>query len=193
MKNRYVLLLDLPLVAAATICAFVLRFGWTFATTRPEYPFVLVAGLLAKPVIFRLFGLYNRYWRYASVFDLLLIAVAVTTSSLVMGAIVAAGVTAGVIEQFSRAVWVIDWLLTFLAVAGLRLSIRLVAEAAPRRAGLAALRRVLVVGAGEAGMLIVREMRKNTHLGLEPVGYVDDDVSKHGKRILGLPVAGSLG
>ena len=192
MKNRYVLLLDFPLIAAAAVGAFILRFEWTFEVTRPEYRWFLIAALLVKPIVFGLFGLYNRYWKYASIFDLLLIGVGVSVSSLVLALAVGIGVFTGAIEQFSRAVLVNDWLLTFLAVAGMRLSVRLLAEATRRRNAGPTERRVLVAGAGEAGVLIVREMRKNLNLGLVPVGFIDDDAAKHGHRILGIPVAGPL-
>ena len=193
MRNRFVFLLDPPLVAAAALGAFVLRFEWTFAVFRPEYLPFLIAAVVVKPMIFAAFGLYTRYWRYASVLDMVLIAAGVTASSLALAALVAVLVMTGVIQEFSRAVLVIDWLLTLLAVGGMRLSVRLVGEAAqgatraPRE-----MRRVLVAGAGDAGVMVVREMRRNPHLGLTPVAFVDDDPSKHGKRILGVPVVSAL-
>ena len=63
MRNRYILLGDLPLIAIAAFGAFALRFDWVFGNYRPEFlPFLLVS-LVVKPVIFYTFGMYARYWR----------------------------------------------------------------------------------------------------------------------------------
>jgi FlaA1/EpsC-like NDP-sugar epimerase len=193
MRNRFVLLLDLPLIAAAALFAFVLRFEWTFAASRHEYLLFLIGAVLLKPPVFLAFGLYRRYWRYTSVADLPLIAAGVTGASLAMGAFVIVAVTTGLMQEFSRTVLVTDWLLTFLAVSGFRLSIRLVFEATHGSGGPQHdIRRVLVVGAGDAGVMVVREMRRNPSLGLVPVAFVDDDPGKRGKRIHSLPVVGPL-
>jgi len=193
MRNRFVLLLDLPLIAAAALFAFVLRFEWTFAASRHEYLLFVIGAVVFKPLVFLAFGLYRRYWRYTSVAELPVIAAGVTCASLAMGAFVIVSVTTGLMQEFSRAVLVTDWLLTFLAVSGLRLSIRLVSEANSGAHGpVRDIRRAVVVGAGDAGVMVVREMRRNPDLGLVPVVFVDDDAGKRGKRILALPVVGPL-
>ncbi len=60
MRNRYVLLADLPLVAIAAFGAFALRFDWLFPHYRSEFPYFVAAGLLVKPSVFFVFGLYGR-------------------------------------------------------------------------------------------------------------------------------------
>ena len=91
MRSRGVLLLDLPLLVAA-LGAFLLRFDWIGAA-RPAFLPLLSAALLVKPVIFLAMGLYARYWSYATVSDLLVVAGGVTTASLVPG--LAVSVAAG--------------------------------------------------------------------------------------------------
>ena len=66
MRNRYILLADLPLIAIAAFGAFALRFDWLFLSYRPEFPGYLAAALLLKPVVFLPFGMYQRYWRYGT-------------------------------------------------------------------------------------------------------------------------------
>jgi FlaA1/EpsC-like NDP-sugar epimerase len=195
MRNRYVLLGDLPLIAVAAFGAFALRFDWMFANYRPEFlPFLAVA-LLIKPVVFYVFGMYTRYWRYATASDLLAVTLAVFASSVVMAAYVGLGRALNLAGDFSRPVLLIDWLLTLGLVGGLRMSVRVVGEAheKSRRSGSARTgKRVLVIGAGEAGTMVVREMQRNPQLGMTPVGFLDDDRAKKGKRIYGTLVMGDI-
>jgi FlaA1/EpsC-like NDP-sugar epimerase len=89
----------------------------------------------------------------------------------------------------------IDWLLSVLSVGGLRLTIRLLAESGQmnqKADGFGGGLRVVVVGAGDAGALVVREMQRNPQLHLLPVAFVDDDDEKQGQEIHGVSVAGTL-
>ncbi|MBA3884634.1 MAG: polysaccharide biosynthesis protein [Acidobacteria bacterium] len=194
MRNRFLLLCDIPLVAIAAYAAFALRFDWFFPLHRPEFVPFLAAALIVKPAIFLAMGMYSRVWRYASVQDLLAVLLAVSAASLAMTALVAAGMVSRWIVEFSRSVIVIDWLLTLCATGGLRMAVRLAGERRlrPGAARGATLKRALVVGAGDAGTMVVREVRRNPQLGIEPVAYLDDDPSKLGKRIHGLPVIGKV-
>ncbi len=90
----------------------------------------------------------------------------------------------------------IDWLLTLALVGGVRMSVRVVGESRrkARKGGSHHVpgRRVLIVGAGDAGAIVVREMQNNPQLGLDPVGFLDDSPAKQRKRIYGVPVLGPL-
>ena len=197
MRNRYVLLADLPIVALAALGAFVLRFDWFFGRFQHEFVWYLGAALLVKPVVFYAFGLYSRYWRYATVADLVALVLAVSTSSILMALLVGAALLTDTIEQFARSVVLIDWLLTIVAVTGVRASIRIVSESrltssSASRSAQGEPRRILVAGAGAAGAMVVREMQRNPQLGMIPVGFLDDDRAKIGKMIYGLTVLGSI-
>jgi len=110
-----------------------------------------------------------------------------------------------------RSIPLIDGMLTLIAVGGIRFSVRL-AERWPcgiriipqgwpyrahmipqgwRRRGSPSGQRVLIIGAGNAGRMIVREMQANPQLGLEPVGFIDDEPAKQRVKIQGLPVLGN--
>jgi FlaA1/EpsC-like NDP-sugar epimerase len=196
MRNRYVLLFDVIAFALAVCGAFALRFDLYFFRSRPEFvPYVLVAPAI-KALIFYGFGIYRRFWRYASVNDLVALALADSTASVAMAAFVSVGIFRGFIYEFSRSVLIVDWILCLALTAAIRLCIRVVAESQKRSGDGGRSRRrdtekrVLIVGAGDAGMLVAREMQRNAHLGMVPVGFVDDDPVKLGKRIYGLPVIG---
>lgn len=195
MRNRYVLLLDLPLIVIAAFGAFAARFDWQFYQARPEFVPYVLAALVIKPAVFLLLGMYRRYWRYASVQELLLVVVAVTAASGAMALAVLLATILGVVpgDGFSRVVLLNDWILSAVAAGGLRFAVRMLNEPDIRRLGGAEAesgRRILIVGAGDAGTIVAREMRRNPHLGMEPIGFLDDDRAKIGKRISGLPVFG---
>jgi FlaA1/EpsC-like NDP-sugar epimerase len=194
VRNRYILLADLPLIAIAAFGAFALRFNWLFLDSRPEFLGYLAAAVLLKPLVFFPFGMYQRYWRYATALDLVAIVLAVTASAVAMAVFVGVGRATAYLPEFARPVLMIDWLLTLTLAGGLRMSFRVIGDA--HRIGQKPEsfkpRRVLVVGAGEAGMLVVRELRKNRQLGLNAVAFVDDAPGKWKKQILGIPVRGAI-
>ena len=193
MKNRYVLLADLLLIPVAALVAFAARFDWAFLGERPEFVPYVLAALVIKPAVFVALGMYRRYWRYTSIHDLSVVLLAVTFSSMGMALFVA--VSFGRFPLgFSRMVVFNDWLVTLAAVGGLRVAIRVVYDSALRgrtERTNGTQRRVLIIGAGAAGTIVVRELRRNPQLGMEPVGFLDDDKEKIGKYLSGLRVLGS--
>jgi FlaA1/EpsC-like NDP-sugar epimerase len=193
MRNRYVLAADLFLIPLVAFLAFALRFDLRFISKRPEFFPFLAAALLLKPSLFLAFGLYRRFWRYASLNDMLLVVFAVSTASLLLAVAAGVAVVTGYLDGVSRAVVLLDWMLTVMAIAGVRVSVRAVGESWGRSrlsADGRAARRVLIVGAGEAGTIVLREMQRNPQLELEPAGFLDDDPMKKGKRIHGILVMG---
>jgi FlaA1/EpsC-like NDP-sugar epimerase len=194
IRNRHILVVDLILVAVAAFGAFALRFDWLFLQYRPEFTSYLVAALVLKPIVYFPFGMYFRYWRYATSHDLIAICFAVSASAVAMAVFVGVGRASGFLPEFARPVLMIDWLLTLTLAGGVRMSIRVIGDARGTENKPEALqsRRVLIVGAGEAGVLVVRELRRNPQLGLTAVGFLDDAQDKWNKQILGLPVRGPI-
>lgn len=193
MRNRHFFLLDLITLSLIPTLALALRLDrliWSQAG-RALILFTLVALLVKLPTFYKL-RLYSRYWRYAGVNDLALVLVAVVLSTAILTALfVGAHAT---LEPYGLAMYrtvpLIDGLLTGLAIGGFRVGLRGLYHWHTRRSGILGGRRVLVVGAGEAGSMVVREMRANPQLSMEPVAFVDDDPAKIGSRIQGLPVLG---
>jgi FlaA1/EpsC-like NDP-sugar epimerase len=194
VRNRYILLADLPLIAIAAFGAFALRFDLLFLQHRPEFFLYLVAALILKPLVYFPFGMYSRYWRYGTALDLVAIVLAVSASAVAMAVFVGVGRATGHVPEFARPVVMIDWLLTLALAGGLRMSVRIIGDAreTSQKPAAAQAKRVLIVGAGEAGNLVVRELNKNPQLGLIPVAFLDDSTGKWNKRILGIPVRGPL-
>jgi FlaA1/EpsC-like NDP-sugar epimerase len=197
MRNRYFLLLDLPILWVAALLAFVLRFDLRFTAYRDEFLFFVAIASVIKPLVFFAFGIYGRYWRHASIPDVVTLIMAITAASIAILVTLIAALWASVLPMFSRSVVFNDWLLTLMFVGGLRGSVRFLAESQhsitarrPRR-GLAS-KTVLIAGAGEAGVLVMRDLRRNPHLGMVPVGFLDDDPAKVGHLVAGLRVHGRL-
>jgi FlaA1/EpsC-like NDP-sugar epimerase len=194
MRNRYILLADLLAIMLAAWLAFAFRFGWLFTETRPEFSAFLVLAVVVKISAFFAFGIYRRYWRYAGFWDLMTLVLANSAASLVLGLLMGSSRLIGWIPGFSRWVPPLDWVFAIALTVGLRASLRAVAETMARRpyGRPATLRSVLIIGAGDAGAMVAREMQKNPQLGLRPVGFLDDDRIKAGKRIYGLNVLGDI-
>jgi FlaA1/EpsC-like NDP-sugar epimerase len=196
IRNRFLLLADLVLIVTSVVASFALRLdiGPAFVSYLPQAWLMIVIALLVKPTVFYILGMYRRYWAYASVREIQVIAVAVTTASIFVALFVILLIPL-MGRSVPRLVPAIDWLLSLFMIGGLRFSVRLIAELTQRNGREArpgGVRRVVVVGAGDAGTLMVREMQRNPQLHLRPVAFVDDDQEKLKKDIYGVRVAGRL-
>jgi FlaA1/EpsC-like NDP-sugar epimerase len=183
---------DAVLVALAYFLAFQLRFldqphGWPH---RYEVLFAQSVGFVVagKLVVFAAFGLYQKWWRYVSGRDFMLILRAGAVASALLVVIFA--VAKPFAHQLPRSVEVTDFILTLILVAGARLAVRLIVER-PTRGSRLPKHEVLVIGAGSGGQMVVRELQLNPALGATAIGFVDDDARKRGMRMLGLKVLGS--
>lgn len=194
LRNRHFLFLDIVLTLFSVAFAFSLRFDTlnAFDYFAQSWFFPPLLLIFRAPLLF-LFGVYRRLWRYASVNEFLSLGQAIGLSSTLTGVVIVLLVVpiAGV-SGFPRSIILLEALLALVMIGGLRFTLRL--SPTVRRQSFfvsrATKQRVLVFGAGDAGSLIVREMIANPALGLEPVGFIDDDSTKQGMRIHNLPVLG---
>src|SRR4051794_28786895 len=185
------LVFDAVLIVAAWRLTFFLRFDQaTPVFYRHLLDWQVVALVVAiKLSIFVLFGFYNRWWRYVSTRDMWGAARGVTVASAATYLVLYAFPPAST-SRLPRGVAALDFLLLLALVAGTRLLARTLIERPP--AGLVARgKEVLIVGAGDAGQLLVREMQRNRQLHYTPIGFVDDDPRKRGDRIHGVRVLGT--
>lgn len=193
-RNRYIFAIDLILIAFSVLLSFMLRLEarQTFEDYGLTLLIMLGISLVVKPVVYRQFGLYQRFWVYASVRELVTITMAVTTASLVVGGLMFLLYFLGAFVFFARSTPVIDWLVSLAFVGGVRFLPRFLSEEMFTRRSIAAEGQVLVVGAGDAGALVVRELHRNPQLKLTPNAFLDDDPEKQDVRIHGVPVIGTL-
>jgi UDP-GlcNAc:undecaprenyl-phosphate GlcNAc-1-phosphate transferase len=178
--------LDVVLIVIAYVSAHLLRFeGYLGSSLSAMIAQTLPIMLAAKMVSLAAFGVYRGSWRYVGMVDLVRLGQGVSVGS-VMG--VAALFVWMHLTGMSRAALLIDWLLTLLLLSTGRLSLRLVREylAAQGETG----RRALIVGTGETEAVLLDVLRAHRAPLYRPVGFVDDDPSRLGLLIQGVPVVG---
>lgn len=198
IRNRYVLIADVVLVLVSVLGSYVLRLelGPAFYFYLPSAYWMAVVSLLVKPLVYYEFGLYRRMWIYASIQELKLIVAAVTTSSIIVSLIMISLFSLRVFTGLPRSALIIDWLMSMALVGGLRFTLRLLAETRILAPQLNQIRgkqqQILIIGAGDAGALVVRELQKNPQLNMIPIGFLDDNLSKQRQEIYGVSVVGLL-
>jgi FlaA1/EpsC-like NDP-sugar epimerase len=185
---------DGVLVAVAWLLAFQLRFD-SFEKIPPFYEklvnwqtVLLVVAI--KLAVFTTFGFYNRWWRYVSTRDMWGAARGVTVACLAASLVVYFFPPSDT-ARLPRGVAILDWLLLLGLVAGSRLLARTIFERPGAASLVARGKEVIVVGAGDAAQLVIREMQKSRALGYTPIGVVDDDPRKKNLRLHGVRVLGT--
>ena len=186
-SRRFIsVLLHAGLIVLANLAAFWLRFDgdipadyWHVAATT--LPFVVIVRM----ALFVPFRLFEGLWKYTSLWDLRNIILGVSTSTV---ALYAVEKLVAPYPGYPRLIYIIDALLLVLLLSGVRMSRRLHREFTRAGEG----RKILIYGAGDAGEMVVRDMRHSPIHG-QAVGFVDDDRRKNGARIHGIRVLGGSG
>jgi len=195
LRNRHFFIIDLLMLSLTPILALALRINLPF---KHEYTVALlyltIISLIIKIAIFYSFKLYSRYWRYASIDELVAIGTSVFISTILITGIffILHEIEVFVAIGFPRSVTLIDGLLTLIFVGGVRFGPRLEEYAKTRGFQNQKSKRVIIVGAGDAGEVVVREMLSSKYVSMEPVGFVDDSHTKIGMVIHGVPVLGPI-
>ena len=186
------LLADAVLIAAAWRLTFFLRFDQTLPVYYRDLlswrVFAVVIGI--KLAVFVVSGFYTRWWRYVSTRDMWVAVRGVTLASALTYLVLYAFPPEHT-SRLPRGVAALDLLLLLAFVTGTRLLARSIIER-PKTGDLVAHgKEVLIVGAGDAGQLLIREMQRNRQLHYTPIGLIDDDPRKRGTRIHGVRVLGT--
>jgi len=192
-----ILLADVALFLCAHVLAYLVRFEGAITPGSWHRIWTVVPWLVAgKLVVFYWFGLYQGMWRYSGIVDMI---AAFKAAVLVAALAISAVLMMNRFQGFSRSVFVLDGVFTFLFACGLRFSVRLLHQKyslgeRQKQCGLpaSAKKRILILGAGDAGEKVAREVLDNQALPYQIVGFLDDDPKKIGKRIHGLPVLGAI-
>lgn len=198
IRNRYIFIIDMVMIVVCLAASYLLRFEFNLTLASMYLSsalWMLGLCLVIKPFIYIRFGLYRHLWAYASIDEMRLIALAVAAASGSVTLIMLLLNWLKVFTGFPRSVPIIDFVLSLLAVGGIRFAIRLYAShknAKATRAAQKYMRRVLIVGAGEAGVMVCKEMLKNPQLRLRPIGFLDDDQNKINQEVNGVRVLGLI-
>jgi FlaA1/EpsC-like NDP-sugar epimerase len=199
IQSRYLLIGDIILSLISVFASYLIRLELIAIFPTYQVSMLWMLGIVAiiKPLIYYLFGIYRRLWRYASIRELVLILGAVTTASVIVSVAMLGLFNTNVFIGFPRSTLIIDWLLSMAFIGGSRFFFRWMAESSSTASQTSMLypfnsKSVVVVGAGDAGAMVVREMQKNPQLNMKPIGFLDDDPAKQDSKIHGLPVLAPL-
>ena len=185
-RKLLILISQICLLAISYYGSFLLRFDF-HPEAAYQGPFVRTLPLVVAVELLFLyaFGLLRGWWRYAGMSDAQDICEALFSSAVFLYVFIELVLK---VDGYPRSMLAINLALTVLFVGGTRFVVRAYTEGAQRGADEI---NTLIVGAGRAGSTIAHELKRNSQLNLKPVGFVDDDPSKHGIRIHGLTVLGS--
>src|SRR6185312_9409555 len=181
----FIALFQAFLISFSLVLAWLLRFDFSLPHRRVLLVALPVLILIRLAAIAR-FGLLHGWWKYTGLSDALDISKAVLLGS---GAFILAMHYGLGLKGFPRSVYMLEPLLTATFLVGVRIFSRILAESV--RLDRASSKKVLLIGAGIAAQTAVREM-KRLNCGYAALGYVDDDRSKHGLKIHGVQVVGSV-
>ncbi|WP_158542560.1 polysaccharide biosynthesis protein [Lujinxingia litoralis] len=176
--------------ALAYLLAFLIRFDYAIP---PQYQAAMWAGLLpllaTKTLVLGVMRMFQGWWKYVSLYDVLALARALALASATYLALNVLVLTPA---DFPRSIYLLDFALSLLLLGGARGSLRLIRERLATWGDDRPAVPVLIAGAGDTGETLVREIAKNRQIVYRPVGFIDDDPYKHGLRMHGVPVLGPI-
>jgi FlaA1/EpsC-like NDP-sugar epimerase len=186
-RNLSLLIIDAVLVNLAIYSALLLRFD---AHIPQNYinAYLGLAPLITIIALLYLYGfkLYARLWEYASINELLAIFSAISFTMITVVTLILTFSLPGL----PRSIYLLSWLLMNVYIGVSRISWRIMRtyylNGKPHQT-----RRALIVGAGDAGAILAREIRSNTQVNLKVIGFIDDDPSKQRMMLGGIPVLGN--
>lgn len=196
LRNRDFIILDAIVFLITPVLALELRLDKPFVLDLYGFDLIIVTMLFlaVKLSVLYKFGSYKRCWRYASIDEL-------TQITVVMAAAV---VLQTLLFYYSLHYWLgspeshlprslplLDGMLSLILIGGLRFSIRAVERVSQQPKKFYRSERLLIVGAGSAGVALVQEMQQSPWLGFHPVAFIDDNPEKLNLRIRRLPVVGN--
>ena len=187
-KQILLIILDLGMVAFAYYLSYRLRFeSHQFQFYFQVFLDSLPAVIACKVAAFFLIGIYRAMWGYMSTSDVFTYIKASTLATLLSVVVVTFVFR---FQNFSKGIFLIDWLLTTGYLLGSRGSFKLFLDSMKRKSLTG--KRVIIYGAGRGGELLLREILNNKDLSLSPVGFIDDDSNKKGKKLQGYPILGGF-
>lgn len=185
--------LDISLINLSVLLAYLMRFVKSLPTGYIEFYIINMAVwvTITKLIVFYVMGLYRPIWKYAGLDDIITVFIAVCAANgIIIVAIYLLGLT-----QVPRSIYLIATLLDFIFILGSRFSKRILNRFINKDISFYhqnKTKKVMIVGAGEAGGLLIQELRNYPKRGLLPVCIVDDNPIKKGRRVNGVPIVGNI-
>ncbi len=202
IRAKLLVLLDVFLINISIAFAYLLRFDGEFQNIPPEILnnilYIFIVATVVKAVCFALFKLYSSLWRYAGIYEMInIVGAAFVGNVIIMSYIFIDRVLAArdiVLVKITvpASIFIIAFLLDIFLIGGSRFAYRVFRRIVKGEViRLKNSKRVLIIGGGNAGAIIIRELRLHPELNSIPVAIIDEDKYKIGKEINGVPIIGS--
>jgi FlaA1/EpsC-like NDP-sugar epimerase len=193
--NNYYLIIDIIVAILCVIFSYILRLDPSDKTRFiPGLILYAFIAALIIPSIFYLFKIYSICWEYASVISIIMLLCAEVVAAILI-TVIAKSFTIFISYKiiFPRSIPIIFFSLVLILISGPRIMLGLIAYYRdPHKATCTSpVRRVLIMGAGRAGSLMIGEIRRNCQLGISIIGCLDDNPEKLDKMIHGAKVLGN--
>lgn len=191
IRNRHWFICDITVFAMTPLLALGLRLDGNLNLQEDIFQLGIatILFLVVKLIIFWGVGFYRRYWKYASIEEGIYIV------TLMMGVVVIQTTLFNLLEmllgELPQSLPILEGILSCIFVILLRFSVRVVERISHRQKISKNRERVLIIGAGSAGVSLVEDMQRNPQFGAYPVGFIDDDIKKQNIHLRGIPVLGN--
>lgn len=194
-KDKRIIFIDMILILISLYIAMLLRFDFRVPPGYIEFFKVSVIPVMIFTIFFNmLFKLYSNIWKYASIEELLSIIFSMTATNIVFimyGYVITHTLLKYQFFRFPLTVHIIFWLLSVISLGGVRFFFRIIegsniGEKAVRRK-----KNLLIIGAGDAAAILIKEIKNKAGLNYKIVGLIDDNEKKIGKTIHGIKILGN--
>ncbi|MFD3156161.1 polysaccharide biosynthesis protein [Haloimpatiens sp. FM7330] len=193
-KDKKFILYDIVLIIVSLYLALLLRLDFSISKEYMDFFLFSIIPVVIITLFFNnVFKLYNKVWKYASVEELISIVYSITLSNVVImlyNYFVTYKIYESAYYRFPFTVHIIFWLLSVVALGGVRFIYRVFEDSKKITTSGEHEKNVLIIGAGDAGVLLLKEIKKHNEFKYKVTGFIDDDTDKHGKVINGIKVLG---
>ena len=199
-RRQMIMIVHLAVFTLSLMMAFLLVYNMQFQREWffGQYPRLLIFFIIIKLIVFGYFRQFQGWWRFVSISDLLAIVKASLVSTLVLVILWFSILTIEPVRlrlqeltTVSQAIFILDMFATIVLLGGMRMAVRLYHEEFLTEEG-GKLKRFLIVGAGNAGEALLRELHRMQVEQYDVIGFIDDDPAKQGMEIHGIPVLGRV-
>lgn len=195
IKNNYLAVLDIIIVNFTTLFALYLRFDWNIPRIHIEFYYSMIIPMCILIFVTNsIFDLYSSLWRYASVNEMTATVKSVTLFTLgnfIIEFLFLHKTLGYELYRMPFSIMIISWMLNVVIIGGSRFILRIINNMEKIEGNVKSEKKnILVIGAGDAGNLLIKELKKHSEVQGYPIAVIDDDLSKIGKKIGGVPIVG---
>ncbi len=193
-KDKKIIVIDMILILISLYIALLLKFDFRVPPGYVDFFKVSIVPVIALTLIFNmLFKLYSNIWKYASVEELLSIVYSMTATNIVFiiyGYFITHTLLKNQFFRFPLTVHIIFWILSVISLGGIRFFFRILENSNISRSKSNKKKNLLIIGAGDAAAILIKEIKNKSGLNYRIVGLIDDNEKKIGKRIHGIKILG---